>query len=78
MHGYKKNNHHFLLGGGITAESCGWVFVDNVPLLYDRRRVARQLQVETWLSLMQLVKELKIEDLNLRKRDEQSAASYIA
>jgi hypothetical protein len=78
MHGYKKNNHHSLLGGGITAESCGWVFVDNVPLLYDRRRVARQLQVETWLSLMQLVKELKIEDLNLRKRDEQSAASYIA
>jgi hypothetical protein len=59
------------------AESCGWVFVDNVPLLYDKRKVARQLQVETWLELSQLVRELKIEDLQLGQRTAQSAKSYV-
>ena len=59
------------------AESCGWVFVDNVPLLYERRRVARQLQVETWLDLTQLVKELKIEDFNMNKQNAQPATDYI-
>lgn len=59
------------------AESCGWVFVDNVPLLYDRRRVARQLQVETWLQLSQLVKELKIEELGLGKSMTQSTKDYV-
>jgi len=59
------------------AESCGWVFVDNVPLMYDRRRVARQLQVETWLELSQLVKELNIEDLKPEVRKAQSMKGYI-
>jgi hypothetical protein len=60
------------------AESCGWVFVDNVPLLYDRRRVARQLQVETWLELSKLVTELKLIDLEPGQREAQSTAGYIA
>jgi hypothetical protein len=60
------------------AESCGWVFVDNVPLIYDKRRVARQLQVETWLELSSLVKDLKIEDLDPEKRRAQSTKGYVA
>ena len=60
------------------AESCGWVFVDNVPLIYDKRRVARQLQVETWLELSSLVKELKIEDLDPEKRRAQLTRGYVA
>jgi hypothetical protein len=63
---------------GRMAESCGWVFVDNVPLIYDKRRVARQLQVETWLQLSQLVTELKMEDLNPENRRVQSTKGYIA
>ena len=59
------------------AESCGWVFVDNVPLLYDRRRVARQLQVETWLELSHLVTELKMLDLEPGRRGVQSTVGYI-
>ncbi|MEM3617728.1 MAG: hypothetical protein QXK47_01495 [Candidatus Bathyarchaeia archaeon] len=43
------------------AEAYGWLFVDFVPLLYEKRRVARQLQVETWLDLTQLLNELKLE-----------------
>ena len=37
--------------------------MDTVPLLYDKRKVARQLQVETWLDLYQLTKELNIEKI---------------
>lgn len=59
------------------AESCGWVFVDNVPLIYDRRRVARQLQVETWLELSALVQELKIEELDPEKRRVQLTKGYV-
>ena len=60
------------------AESCGWVFVDNVPLIYDKRRVARQLQVETWLELSRLVRDLKIEDLDPEKRKVEATRSYVA
>jgi len=59
------------------AEAFGWLFVDNVPLLYEKRRVARQFQVETWLDLTQLVKELGIKKLDESKRDANSAISYI-
>jgi hypothetical protein len=45
----------------MAEEALGWIFVDFVPLLYDKKKVARQLQVETWLDLSQLVKELGIE-----------------
>ena len=63
---------------GEMAESCGWVFVDNIPLIYDKRRVARQLQVETWLQLSQLVKDLKIEDFNPQNRRAESTKGYVA
>jgi hypothetical protein len=60
------------------TESCGWVFVDNVPLLYDKIRVAKQLQVETWLELSRLVKELKTLGLEPDRLGAQSTAGYIA
>jgi len=63
---------------GEMAESCGWVFVDNIPLVYDKRRVARQLQVETWLQLSQLMKDLKIDDLNSQNRRAESTKGYVA
>jgi hypothetical protein len=50
------------------AEYCGWLFIDNIPLVYEKKRVARQLQVETWLQLAEFVKELKMLEINLRKR----------
>jgi len=59
------------------TESCGWLFVDNVPLLYDRRRVARQLQVETWLYLAQLVDEVKAQDWGINKANAQPAQDYV-
>jgi hypothetical protein len=58
------------------AETYGWLFVDNVPLLYDKKKVARQFQVEMWLDLAQLVKELGIEKLE-NKQNTNSATNYI-
>ena len=66
--------------GEALAEDCGWMFVDNVPLLFRKRRVARQLQVETWLDLAQLVRELKIDELDLAKTSnvrEEPSTRYI-
>jgi hypothetical protein len=58
------------------AETYGWLFVDNVPLLYDKKKVARQFKVEMWLDLAQLVKELGIEKLE-NKQNTNSATNYI-
>jgi hypothetical protein len=44
----------------VAEENYGWLFVDTVPLLCDKKKVARQLQIETWLDLYQLTKELHI------------------
>jgi hypothetical protein len=57
------------------AEPCCWWFVENVPLLIDKERVQRQLKIETWLDLTQLLKEIKTED-NDRKSPQQ-AMNYV-
>jgi len=59
------------------SDTCGWIFVDKVPLLYERRRVAKQLQVETWLQLSQLVKELNTNDLGGEKPKSKAANGYV-
>lgn len=58
------------------AETYGWLFVNFVPLLYEEKRVAKQLQIETWLNLWQLVKTLKIEK-HINKDKENRKPSYI-
>lgn len=45
----------------MTEENYGWIFVDKIPLLYDKKRVERQNQIEKWLDLYQLTRELNIE-----------------
>jgi len=59
------------------AETYGWLFIDNIPLVYDKKKVARQFQVEMWLDLTQLVKELRIEKPNENKQNTNLATSYI-
>ncbi|MEM3641316.1 MAG: hypothetical protein QXH37_05305 [Candidatus Bathyarchaeia archaeon] len=60
------------------AESCGWLFVNFVPLLYEKRRVSRQLQVEMWLDLSQILMELKLEPINMNKQNTNSAIDYVS
>jgi hypothetical protein len=60
----------------VAEESYGWLFVDTVPLLYDKRRVERQMKIETWLDLYQLAKELNIGKIENRQ-DANTAINYI-
>jgi hypothetical protein len=62
-------------GEGRMAESYSWLFVENVPLLCNKESVARQLKVETWLDLAQLLKELKGE--GTYGRSLQKAINYV-
>ena len=57
------------------VESCSWLFVENVPLLFDKERISRQLKVETWLDLTQLLREIENEDTD--KKSPQRVISYV-
>ncbi len=59
------------------AESYSWLFIDFVPLLYEKRRVARQLQVETWLDLSQLLRELKLENTENSGQNAEPKMDYV-
>jgi len=59
------------------TESFRWLFVDDVPLLYNKKGVARQFQVEMWLDPSPIIKELKIKNIETRKRDRSPALRYI-
>jgi hypothetical protein len=59
------------------SESFRWLFVDDVPLLYNKKRVARQFQVEMWLDPSPIIKELKIKNVESSKRDPNPALRYI-
>jgi hypothetical protein len=60
----------------LSEENYGWLFVDKVPLLYEKTKVARQLKIETWLDLYQLTKELNIQKLE-KHNDESAAMNYV-
>lgn len=60
----------------MSEEPFGWVFIGSIPLLYERNRVAKQVKIETWLDLAQIVKELGIEKLE-NKQYAQPPTGYI-
>jgi len=59
------------------TESFRWLFVHDVPLLYNKKGVARQFQVEMWLDPSPIIKELKIKSVDTSKRDPNPALRYI-
>jgi hypothetical protein len=63
-------------GNKLADEAFGWLFVGGTPLLFEKRRVARQFQIETWLDLAQVLKELGIENTPKNERS-LNQASYI-
>jgi hypothetical protein len=60
----------------LTEENYGWLFVDIVPLLYDKKKVERQRRIETWLDLYQLTKELNIQKLE-NQNGANAAINYV-
>jgi hypothetical protein len=61
----------------LEEESLGWMFVNSIPLQYDKKRLAKQFQIETWLDLAQVMKELNIEKPNETKIHQANVVSYI-
>ncbi|MCK4439471.1 hypothetical protein KAU85_00675 [Candidatus Bathyarchaeota archaeon] len=59
------------------VESFKWLFVEFVPLLYDKKRIARQFQIEMWLDPSPIIKELKIKNVETSKRATNPAMRYI-
>ncbi len=59
-------------------EDSRWFFVDFIPLLCEKKRVARQLQVETWLDLAQVMKELNIPAERKESKLPKPAIDYVA
>ena len=45
----------------MDEDAFGWLFICDKPLLYEKKHVARQLQIEAWLDLAEVLKELSIE-----------------
>ncbi len=44
----------------MTQQDLEWVFVNAVPMLFDKKNIERQKKVETWLDLYQVTRELGI------------------
>lgn len=59
------------------TEAFGWIFVDFIPLLYEKKRVARQFQIETWLDLSQLAMELGIQKIEQNSKSADTKISYV-
>jgi hypothetical protein len=47
--------------GDVSEENLDWIFVNMIPMLCDKSRIAKQQKIETWLSLYQAVAELGLQ-----------------
>ncbi len=61
--------------GRLEEETLSWLFVGNTPILFKKKNAVRQSQVETWLDLAQIVKELGIEKPT--KKQSANQTSYV-
>jgi len=60
-----------------VAEDYRWLFVGEIPLLYEKWRLARQLKIETWLDLSQLLKELGLKQIKKTKNLTPHSLGYL-
>ena len=47
--------------GALIEENLDWIFVNHVPMLCDKLRIAKQQKIETWLNLHQIVTKLGLQ-----------------
>jgi len=60
----------------LAGEAFDWLFIDNLPLPFEKKRMAKQSQIEMWLDLAQVLRELGIEK-RIRESNTSSSASYV-
>ena len=60
-------------------EYSRWLFVDFVPLLYDRKRVSKQFQIEMWLDPSPILQrlDLRSEHTKASRRSTSPETKYI-
>ena len=56
----------------MSEENYDWIFVNRIPMLCDKTRIAKQQKIETWLNLYELA-----EKLELRKSGNQEPVRYV-
>lgn len=57
------------------SKAYKWLFVENVPLLYETVKLVRQLQIEMWLDSSLLLKAFNLKPAN---SEQQGKMGYIA
>jgi hypothetical protein len=75
--GNKSKPSFSLIGGErqLSEENFDWIFVNMVPMLCDKTRIAKQQKIETWLNLYQLAKKLGLD--NAERQNSVSSMSYV-
>jgi hypothetical protein len=58
-------------------ELYGWLFVTQVPILCEEKKLERQQKIETWLNLYQITRELGI-DKNAKESATPAPINYVA
>jgi hypothetical protein len=58
-------------------ELYGWLFVTQVPILCEEKKLERQQKIETWLNLYQITRELGI-DKNGKESSTLAPINYVA
>lgn len=73
----RKGGLFIFRGEGELAESFKWLFIDFIPLLYEKNRVARQFQVEMWLNPSPIIESLKLKNINVNKQTSHPTRGYV-
>ncbi len=56
----------------MAEEIYDWIFVNRVPMLCDKTRIAKQQKIETWLNLYAIA-----EELGLKKNENLDPVKYV-
>jgi hypothetical protein len=59
----------------LAEENLDWIFVNTVPMLCEKTRIAKQQKVETWLNLHQVARKLGLQ--KPKKREPTTPVRYI-
>ena len=59
----------------MVEENWDWIFVNMLPMLCDKTRIAKQQKVETWLNLYQLTKKLGLD--KTERQNPSTSISYV-
>jgi len=57
------------------TEENDWIFVNMVPILCAKTRIAKQQKIETWLNLTQLIRKLGLQ--KIEKHEPKTTIKYV-